>query len=173
MGVDRWREKEEAGNPGRTLWLRWVGLFPLQSRPPRPPRTRPEVINTTPSSLQPLPVTGRGAGVLRGWLRGLHGPLGQGQPPARCSPRRAWVCVVGSQTPRGGPRQVCVQGSSGPCRIHLSLPPPDAECLDLVAGGGGILLSPVFRRSRYILNKLKGIYMQVGFGPHQSSLHRE
>lgn len=48
---------------------------------PLPP-TGPEVINTTPSSLQPVPVTGRGAGVLRGWLRGLHGPLGQSQPPA-------------------------------------------------------------------------------------------
>lgn len=75
-----------------------------------------------------------------------------------------WV-HVGESALGGGPGQVCVQGTSGLCRIHLSLPPPDAACLDLGAGGGDSLLSPVFYFPLYtLLNKLKGIYMQVGFG---------
>lgn len=39
-------------------------------------------INPTPSSLQPVPAAGRGARVVGCWLRGLRGPLRQGQPPA-------------------------------------------------------------------------------------------
>lgn len=75
------------------------------------------------------------------------------------------MCVFGGgASPPEGVQDRCVFRGAQDRVDSTCLPPPGAECLDLVAGGGGILLSPVFRRSRYTLNKLKGIYMQVGFG---------
>lgn len=49
---------------------------------------------------------------------------------------------VGEPALGGGLGQVCVQGSSGLCRVHLVLPPPDGACLDQGAGWGDILLPP-------------------------------
>lgn len=59
----------------------------------------------------------------------------------------------------GVPGQVCVQRTLGLHRIHF-------VCLDLGAGweGTSSFSSSVCYTSLYTLNKLKGIYMQVGFG---------
>lgn len=147
----------------------------------------PKVINATPSSFQLVPVTGRGAGGWGGML--TERPwwtLGQGQPPVPCSVLgRAWVGGCGGASWGGVQGRPVFRGSQNwvesTCLCHRQTL---NVCLDLGAGSGNVLLSPVFCSSLCtLLNKLKGIDMQVGFGlrmlgsasewPPSEQLHRE
>lgn len=79
------------------------------------------------------------------------------------TPEGMGVCVWEPAPKRGSKTDVC----SGDLRTVESTGlghHQTAECLDLVAGGKGVLLPPVLCRSLYTLNKLKGVYTRVGFG---------
>lgn len=79
---------------------------------------------------------------------------------------RAWVGAGREPALSGGPGHARVPRTSGLRRMHLVLPPPYAVCLDLGAGWGGtafFFLICFLSLPLHPSNKLKGIYMLVGF----------